>query len=229
MTTARDQALGVVDFIRFPARGSAWGGPFNGQPARQALFRQLINRLGPAAIIETGTFLGTTTAFMAETGLPVFTVEGDPRNFGFAKARLWRQRQVTIRHGDSREVLPLLFDGPLRPLREQILFAYLDAHWDADLPLAEELEIVLSRCPAAIVMIDDFQVPFDPGYEYDDYGVGKALTPAYIAPAVAAHELEVFYPSTPSCEEGGARRGCVVLAKLDAHGGELASMSLLRR
>jgi len=32
-------------------------------------------------------------------------------------------------------------------------------------------------------MIDDFQVPDDPGYAYDDYGPGKALTPDLVDPA----------------------------------------------
>lgn len=63
------------------------------------------------------------------------------------------------------------------------LFAYLDAHWGEDLPLAEKLEIVFSWDSDAIVMIDDFQVPDDPGYAYDDYGPGKALTPDLVDPA----------------------------------------------
>src|SRR5216683_8159337 len=33
-----------------------------------------------------------------------------------------------------------------------------------DLPLAEEIDIVFSRCPLAVVMVDDFQVPSDAGY-----------------------------------------------------------------
>jgi hypothetical protein len=30
---------------------------------------------------------------------------------------------------------------------------------------------VFDACPNAIVMVDDFQVLFDAGYGYDDYGV----------------------------------------------------------
>jgi hypothetical protein len=62
-------------------------------------------------------------------------------------------------------------------------------------------------------MIDDFRVPFDQGYGYDDYGDAKAFTAAYIRPAVCSFQLRTFYPSTPSAEETGARRGCVVLVK----------------
>jgi hypothetical protein len=89
----------------------------------------------------------------------------------------------------------------------------LDAHWESDLPLNEELAIIFDRCSNAIVMIDDFSVPFDNGYGYDDYGDVKALVPAYIEPYVRSFQLRVFYPSTPSAEETGARRGFVVLVR----------------
>ena len=39
----------------------------------------LVEKFKPAAIIETGTYLGTTTEFMAATGVPVYSVEGNLR------------------------------------------------------------------------------------------------------------------------------------------------------
>ena len=219
---------GAFDYYRFPDLRTVWGGPFNGQPLRQALFRDLIDRFRPASIIETGTYRGTTTEFMARTALPIFSVEVVPRNYGFAMARFWHQRNVTIRRGNSPEVLRTLFDGDRRFFNEHVIFAYLDAHWNADLPLADELDLIFDRCPRAISMIDDFQVPFDAGYGYDDYGSGKALTSAYIASAVRKYELHTFYPSVPSREEGGARRGCAVLAKAAIHSRQLGSVPLLR-
>jgi hypothetical protein len=146
---------------------------------------------------------------MAQTGLPVFTIEAHPRNYGFARARFWRRRNIMLLHRDSRTALRTLFDGPLQPLSSCTLFFYLDAHWIEDLPLAEEIDIAFSRCPSAVVMVDDFQVPADPGYGYDDYGPGKALVSGYIRLAVLVHQLQAFYPSTPSAAEGGARRGCI--------------------
>lgn len=172
--------VGMIDYIWFPDRGASWGGPFNGQTARQALFREIIGNTQPHAIVETGTYLGTTTEFMAQTGLPVFTIEAHPRNYGFARARFWRRRNITLLQGDSRTALRTLFDGPLQRLSSCTLFFYLDAHWNENLPLAEEIDIVFGRCPSAVVMVDDFQVPADPGYGYDDYGPGKALVSGYI-------------------------------------------------
>lgn len=220
--------LGHLDYYRFPERRNVWGGPFNGQKARVALFLALMRRCSPSAIIETGTYLGTTTELLSEFGCPVYTIEDHPRSYGFARARLRKRRNVTLLRGDTRKALRQLFDGPLDSLVGGTLFFYLDAHWKADLPLAEELKLVFDRCLAAMVMVDDFQVPGDPGYGFDDYGQGKALTPDYIAPVVAAHGLTAFYPATPASEESGARRGCVVLVRRSVYGEAFASLSLLR-
>jgi hypothetical protein len=212
----------------YPDRGAAWGGPFNGQRFRLALFWALIRQLKPAAIVETGTYLGTTTELMAETGLPVFTVEAHPRSYGFAWARLRRQRNVTLLHADSRAALRSLFDGPLRGFADRTLFFYLDAHWNDDLPLAEEIDIIFTHCPAAVVMVDDFRVPWDADYSYDDYGPEKALTDTYISSAVVTLGLCAHYPSTPARIESGHRRGCVVLSNVFLHRTELSRITLLR-
>ena len=58
---------------------------------------------------------------------------------------------------------------------------YLDAHWHEYLPLRDELEIALGQFANAVVLIDDFQVPDDPGYGFDDYGPGKTLNLEYLA------------------------------------------------
>ena len=191
------QTIGMIEYIRSPDRGAGWG-PFNGQTARQALFVDLIAKTRPHAIVETGTFLGTTTELMSQTGLPVFSIESHPRSYGFARARFLRRRNVKLLHGDSRTGLRRLFDGALHPFSDLTVFFYLDAHWNDDLPLAEEIDIVFNRCPLAVVMIDDFEVPSDPGYGFDDYGPGKGLVSGYISPVISAHQLRAFYPSTPS-------------------------------
>jgi hypothetical protein len=109
------------------------------------------------------------------------------------------------------------------------LFFYLDAHWNEDLPLADEIDIIFGRSSNAVVMIDDFEVPGDPGFDYDDYGPGKALNAEYIAPLAEKHGLAIFYPSVPSREETGRRRGCTVLCKSAFLGRALQHIPLLRQ
>jgi predicted O-methyltransferase YrrM len=222
--------LGMIDYFRFPKRRNPWGGPFNGQKRRQDLFVSVVLTCQPAAIIETGTHAGASTEFMAEVfKLPVYSVEIDARNLGFAKMRLRKHRNVKLSLGDSREFLTKFITvDALRYMGRPLLF-YLDAHWGKDLPLSNELSSIFSSFSQAIVMIDDFQVPGDAGYGYDDYGFGKALNREYIGPQVKQFQLAEFYPSAPSAAETSIRRGCIVLAHDPRVIGALSSISLLRR
>ena len=138
-----------------------------------------------------------------------------------SNGRPYRDRNVRVIYGDSRKVMTDLFAGPLRVLQQGVVFLDLDAHLEHDPPLADELRVVSNLVPEAIVVIDDFQVPFDPGYRYDKYKSGKMLTPDYIAPIVGELGLTVFYPSTLASEESGSKRGCAIVAVDARHGAKL--------
>jgi hypothetical protein len=141
-------------------------------------------------MVETGTFGAVTTEILAEEQLPVFTIESNPRYCGFAWIRLLRRRNVMLRCGDTRDELKKLIEGPLGSKLDCNVFFYLDAHWNEDLPLAQELEIIFSRFCAAVVIVDDFEVPGDPGYGYDNYGPGQALNLDYIGPIMPSTGLQ---------------------------------------
>jgi hypothetical protein len=200
---------------------------FNGQLARKKMFCELLDAWRPDAIVETGTWLGNTTGYMAETSsLPVYSAELRPRYFAIAKLRLGHLPQVTVVNADSRRFLEnLALSGELRDKR--VLF-YLDAHWYDDLPLNDELSIIGANWKDCIVIVDDFQVPFDDGYGHDDFGSGRALTPELIEDVVKEHSFRSFYPSASSNAETGDRRGCVVLASNGETSELLESLSSLR-
>jgi hypothetical protein len=179
------------------------------------------------AIVETGTCLGDTTGYMALTSqLPVHTCDLNPRFHALAKARLSDIDHVCFNLLDSR---CFLRDRARGPIADRLLLFYLDAHWYDDLPLAQELDIIASEWAQFIVMVDDFQVPDDPGYGYDNYGVGKALTLDLLRPSIEQHDLAVFFPSYAAVQETGARRGCVILTKRGEYADRLDSVSSLRR
>jgi hypothetical protein len=221
--------LGWLDYYRFPKFAESWGGPFNGQRFRQQIFNDLLGAVRFDLVVETGTYRGTTTEYMATVSRsPVLTVEADARAYGFSRARLGRFSNITGTNEDSRVFLNRLLDG--KELSRRTPFFYLDAHWDADLPLFEELKAIFEKCPVALVMVDDFRVPGDEQYQYDDYGEGKALTDSYIAPLVESLELVQYYPAARAAEETGMRRGCVVLVRKDSgHVESLATVSSIRR
>lgn len=198
-----------LDGARESFRGS-WGGPMNGQAFRQDIVREIVRLVPVEAVVETGTFRGTTTEFLAYlTGSPVYTVESQEREFLYSRRRLAPLQQVVLQRDDSRSFLASLSED-LAVCQATTLF-YLDAHWENNLPLADELKIIAEHWQEAVVVIDDFEVPGDPHYLFDDYGPGKRLTASYL-PYESLHGWSTFYPSRPGCEETGMRRGCAVLA-----------------
>ena len=210
-----------------PHRRQAWSGPFNGQAFRQRMFAELTNRLGFVAIVETGTHHGTTTAhFRRTTELPIHSFEANPRAYGFAAEHLRDLPDLHLHFDDSRAGLRRL--AAARALPPGRVFFYLDAHWLDELPLAEELVLAFRHWPEAVVMIDDFAVPDDPRYGFDDYGPGSALTLDYLA----GHDIRptgVWFPRSPASAETGARRGCVILAQAAGVVRDLDALHTLRR
>jgi len=198
---------------------------FNGKLARKMLFRALTQRIRFDSVIETGTWVGNTAAFMAQTsGLPVFTTEIERRFHFLARSRLAGIGGITFELGDSRAFLRALGASEAAG---KTPFVYLDAHWYQDLPLVEELDIIAEHWRQFVIMIDDFQVPGDAGYSYDRYG-GVALSLEYIRAALERHALAAYFPATPSAQETGARGGCIVLARREGLAAELAQVPLLR-
>jgi len=222
-----EKQFGSCQFLRHALRGELTeAAAFNRQPGRQKLFLDLVRAIRFDEIVETGTFRGDTTAFMASrSGLSVFSSEASPRHFGYSQARFAFDRRVHVVHSDSRAFLRAHFGKPDHAARTA--FVYLDAHWGPDLPLFEETRILFALSSTIVVMIDDFQVPDDPGYAFDSYGPAATLNLAYLRleeiPAV-----RVFFPALRSSGEAGARRGCVVLAKSGPASDALQSMESLR-
>jgi predicted O-methyltransferase YrrM len=159
-------------------------------------------------VIETGTFLGFTTRWLANRGVDTYTVEVSARFRSAGKFALRDLENVTMIWGDSAAAMYHLAQGD----RISKPFAYLDAHWEKDLPLNDELECLLSTWEDALVAIDDFHVPGEPGYGYDVYeGVPLSLEQLSVPEAAM-----VAFPATPALEETGSRRGAVYIGQGEA-------------
>ena len=211
------------DHLR-PSLGDSWGGPMNGQAGRRELVRDLARRIRFERVVETGTYRGTTTQFLAHVfGTPLDTAEVDPRFHHYAARRLGALAEVELFLGDSRSLLARLVETSAA--RGEVTFFYLDAHWRDDLPLTEELTLIVRHWDTAVVMIDDFRVDGDDGYRFDDYGPGKRLTTEILPPL---GEWVAYFPVLASQRETGAKRGCCVLASASL-AGALDACPLLRR
>lgn len=201
-------AFGRAEYFLAPTRRQSWGGPLNGQQGRVTLCGDIFDALQPAAIVETGTFRGTTTNFFAQLGAPVYTVEAHPQYYAFARSNTRKFRDhIRMVMADSRSFLRTLANDDSVP--KSRVFFYLDAHWNSDLPLAEELDVIFSNWENSVIMVDDFEVPGD-SYGYDDYGSGAALNKNYLD-RLGRTDMFRFFPSLPAAQESGSKRGCVVL------------------
>ncbi len=143
-------------------------------PAPREVKWAILHRYGipTATWIETGTFLGDTTAFLAQTARWVYSIEPEPRLAESARKRFSNSSNVTIIEGLSEDVLEELVVSTNGPLA-----LWLDGHFSAgithrgpqDTPIRDELAIIeknLGRFTSLTVLVDDVRcfAPHDPNY-----------------------------------------------------------------
>lgn len=221
------QIIAYRDICRGEKHRNTFGGPCNGQRKRCEMIKDLMGTCAFLATVETGTFRGDTTEFLARcTEQPIFSVEVCAYLYHYARHRLRRFNHVHLVLGDSRTVLQRLLKTPTFPKR-RILF-YLDAHWYPDWPIREEVALIENSCAESVIIIDDFQVPDDPGYQYQDEGEGYRMCLDHLGPALL-DQLAIFWPSAPAASETGARRGAVILVTKDALVQKVKALDSLRQ
>jgi len=176
--------------------------PFNGQISRHRQILQIADYVKPEATIETGTFLGTTTPYLAAMSSgQTYTIEFVPKFADRARKRfasVFNDSRIELIQGNSAQELKNVLTT-IKPT--STILAYLDAHWEQELPTAQELEHLISWGNNWVAVIDDFKVPDDDSYGFDQYGdliIDHTLLPAGV---------RLLVPSKSSEFETGARRG----------------------
>lgn len=183
---------------------------FNDQVQRMKMMHELVKTVRPRLIIETGTYQGATTEWFAENSdARLITIESSEWFHAYAQYRLSDRPQIELLFGDSVEVLRRLSNDPV--LTGVPTLFYLDAHWNDYLPLADEIEVMMTKWQDFVAVIDDFEVDDDSGYTFDDYGPDKRLDKSLIPSRLRA-DLVAYYPSASSESESSHKRGVIVLA-----------------
>ena len=197
-------------FRPYPATG------MNGQQKRKQIVELICQSFRPQLAVETGTFFGSTTGYLATTlKVPVISCELRERYHHVARRLLREMTNVELRLQDSRSFLGDL--AAVSTITNQRTLFYLDAHWYDDLPLCDELDMIAGHWQEFVAVIDDFEVPDVPDYGYDDYGAGRRLDLSLIESCLKQHALRAFFPRVPAQEETGQRRGyCVVVPERSA-------------
>ncbi|MDD5329776.1 MAG: hypothetical protein PHX38_07215 [Sulfuricella sp.] len=146
-------------------------------PSPSWIKRRVLLRAGEknATWVETGTFLGDTTALLALESKAVHTIEPEQTLFRQAEARFRDNPCIHVIHGLSESVFPIL----LPTLRGKVNF-WLDGHYSGgithqgptDCPVRDELANIeknLALFESVTVLIDDIRC-FDPSIPlYADY------------------------------------------------------------
>jgi predicted O-methyltransferase YrrM len=200
---------------------------FNGQKNRARVFDALNREVQFENYVETGTFLGMTTDFLARTarerGAHVYSCEINDRHFVIASRTVGMLQNVQLYHGNSVDFLRSLSSTLSRALN----FVYLDAHWNEYLPLRDEL-LILKNWQNTVVMIDDFKVPSDERFGWDKYDDEQEICLQHIDGSFGGNA--VYFPNYPATDEGAvAARGYCVIAMSEPLGKVLDRISLLRR
>ena len=197
--------------------------PFNGQQKRKELFSELLE-LSFSAIVETGMFIGSSTRYFSfSSEAEVYAVEKNSIYYWLASLRFKRMNNIHIFLSDSRRFLMQLRDNRFFP-KKNVLF-YLDAH-GRDLPLSEEVNIITQNWSQFVIVIDDFEVPCDDGYHFNNYK-GKVAFNLKCFGFDKIKDIVLFSPSALSSSETGFKRGCIVLISKDsllARASELKSL-----
>ncbi len=133
--------------------GRGWGG-FHRDPIYRKLIEELIESLQPTAFVETGTYRGYSTEFVASRfpKLPIYTTEIVEDRYQLTKKQLNRYSNITAELGNSDAVVRK-WVAERKPGALPLYF--LDAHWETYWPLREELRCITGAGGKAVIVIDD--------------------------------------------------------------------------
>jgi hypothetical protein len=126
---------------------------------KQQLIREYQNVYKYSTLVETGTYLGDMVEAQRRRFNRIISIELSSQLFFAAQRRFRRHKHITIYHGDSGQVLPVI----ISQINEPAIF-WLDGHYskgitargDKDCPIFDELKAILSHGDFNhVLLIDD--------------------------------------------------------------------------
>ncbi len=207
-----------------PAYKSDSRNGFNGLAGRKEIFKDILEHIQIERIIETGTYLGNTTGYMAAmSNVPVLSCEKNNTLHKLAKFRLKDMQIISLVNMDS--IAFLAQQSKNNALTSHTCFFYLDAHWGKDVPLQEEIAIIASNWEKYVIMIDDFKVPDDSGYGFGSYGTLEKIN---MPSLYQRYGLCANFPVIRASQETQPPTGSVVLMQKDTYSQVGKTMKTLR-
>jgi hypothetical protein len=144
-------------------------------------FLLLAKKHKSTTFFETGTWHGETARDVARHINQVVTVEVNRPFYDIASKILTDIDNVTLKLGSS----PVVMEDTLVENQEGLIF-FLDAHWEQDWPLLDELRVIAEKNIKPVIMIHDFYVPDEDGnarFHFDSYNT-QPLNMEYVKGAL---------------------------------------------
>jgi hypothetical protein len=158
----------------------------------------LLNILDPLLddadiFIETGANVGQTLRYVVDRypDLELYSCEPNTESLSQAADALGDISRVHLYNMVSQDFLPKIV-----PEIEHPPVCWIDAHGDGfKWPLRYEIEYLTHQFEKGYLVIDDFKVPDEPQFGYDEYD-GQVCSMSYIEDYFASeHKYTVIYPS----------------------------------
>jgi hypothetical protein len=127
-------------------------------------FLELKKEYNIGVAIETGTYHGDTTTWLAENFEIVYTVEYDKRYLEIANQNIKSYSNIRSYLGNSIDYLGSFIEES----KDSSIIIFLDAHWYAN-PVLLELDKIKESGIKPVLAIHDFKVPERPDLGYDIY------------------------------------------------------------
>jgi len=148
------------------------------------------------AYIETGINVGQTFGYVASQ-YPHITCYGcEVRRDAYeaASERMRAYENIRISHETSPRFLQHLFHQ-LPDTKNSCPLFWIDAHGHGfQWPLRDEIKSITQAFTRAFILIDDFKVPGNECFEYDQY-MEQECSLEYIKDAIMVDDYRIFYPA----------------------------------
>jgi hypothetical protein len=149
----------IIELLKWARKGFSL-------PAPSFVKRSCLRRHGfrNSTWVETGTYLGDTTKFLAGLGARVVTIEPEPSLFQRARDRFSRASNVEVMFGLSEQIFPTLL-----PTLEGPVNFWLDGHFSEGIthrgpketPIEDELNYIskyMNIFDGVCVLVDDLRL-----------------------------------------------------------------------
>lgn len=179
---------------------------FEGDSFLKEAFKEMIRFNGIRTIIETGSYLGSTTKQLSSMVEKVYTIEINREYFEITRAKC-AEENVFPYFGNSSELLPGMLEfakdkGPI--------ICWLDAHWGPYNPLLDELKAIKESELKPCIIVHDFKVPDHPELGFDSYA-GQDYEWSWIEESINNIYGKDGYKYYYNSQAEGAKRGVIFI------------------